>query len=110
MENSEIEVDISFRFLKLDKLQAYTLKREIAFSSFREHHKDEHFVGIVQLSEKSIHEINDFYVRQQVSLADCDIFISVVSEFDSNIVDIPNVVNKMLKYIDCKLTYSFTVV
>ncbi|TLU61094.1 hypothetical protein FE810_15590 [Thalassotalea litorea] len=108
MENSE--VDVSFRFLKLDKLQAYTLKHEVANSSFREHHKNNCYVGTVLLSESCIDEINDFYVRQQVSLEDCDIFVSIVSEIDSNIVDVPTIVNRMLKYIDCKLTYSFTVV
>ena len=108
MEGSEI--DVSFRFLKLDKLQAYTLKHEVANSSFREHHKNDCYVGTIQLSEDNIDEINDFYVRQQVSLTDTDIFVSIVSELDSNIVDVPIIVNRMLKYIDCKLTYSFTVV
>ena len=107
MEDPKIEV--SFRFLKLDKMQAYTLKHEVANASFQKHREHESYVGAALLSETNIDEINDFYVRQQISLADCDILVSVVSALDSNIAGVPTIVNRMLKYIDCKLTYSFTV-
>ncbi|MDX2370200.1 MAG: hypothetical protein QNK36_17630 [Colwellia sp.] len=110
MDNSNPEVEIDFRFLSLNKLQAYTLEREIIGSSYRKHRKSDCYVGCVPLTKSSIDDINDFYVRQMIDIAECDIFVSVVSKSDSSIVDVPVVANRMLKYIDCKLTYSFTVV
>jgi len=109
VDNSNPEIEIDFRLLNLNKLQAYTLEREIIGSSYRKHQKSDSYVGCVPLSNSSIDDINDFYIRQMLDSSACDIFISVVSESDSNIVDVPEVVNRMLKYIDCKLTFSFKV-
>ncbi|WP_462157746.1 hypothetical protein [Pseudoalteromonas sp. GB56] len=110
MEDLTTDVDISFRFLNLNKLQAYTLAKEVSGATYKMPRNKNYYVGCIPLTEDTIHEINDFYVRQMVDISECDIFVSIVSEFDSNIVDVPAVVNHMLKYIDCKLTYSFTVV
>ena len=107
MENCTPE--ISFRFKNLNKLQAFTLEREVQGSTYVMACNKECYVGSVPLNDLSIQEINDFYVRQMVHISDCDIFVSVVSENNSNIVDIPSVLNRMLKYIDCNLTYSFAV-
>lgn len=109
MENSNTEAEISFRFLSLDKFQAYTLEREILGSTHRKHFKNSCYVGCVPLTKQSLDDINDFYVRQRIEIDECDIFVSVNSESDTNIIDIPVIVNRMLKYIDCKLTFSFTV-
>ncbi len=103
------KINVNFRFLKLNKLQAYTLKHEVMNASFVENCELDGFLGVVELSEFNIDEINDFYVRQQVAIEDCDIFAAITSPGNQMTVDVPNVVNRMLKYIDCKLTYSFTV-
>ena len=110
MENLSPKVEISFRFLNLNKLQAYTLGREVPDSSYREHSEEGCYVGFVLLTKLNIDDINDFYVRQMVEIDDCDIFVAVESELNTNTVDVPPVVNRMLKYIDCKLTYSFRLV
>ena len=110
MGNSKIETEISFRFNRLDKLQAFTLVREILGSSYNEHLNDKCYVGSVPLTDNNFDDINDFYVRQRIQIDDCDIFVSVNSESGTNIIYIPEVVNRMLKYIDCKLGFSFTVV
>ena len=109
MDNSNPEVRLNFRFLSLNKLQAITLERDIIGSSYKKHHENDSYVGSVALTKSSIDDINDFYVRQMIDVIECDLFVSVVSESDSNIVGVPVVVNSMLKYIDCKLTYSFSV-
>ena len=109
MKNSNTEAGISFRFNRLDKMQAYTLEREI-LGSLRESQIDNDFyVVCVPLSNNSFDDINDYYVRQRVDIEDCDIFISVCSDSGTNTFGIPEIVNRMLKYIDCKLTFSFTV-
>ena len=109
MKNTNIETEISFRFLSVDKFQAFSLYREIFGSSHRKHHKNDSYVCCVPLTEENFEDINNFYVRQRVELNSCDIFMSVSSASDTGIVDTPNIVNRMLKHIDCKLTFSFTV-
>jgi hypothetical protein len=105
-----MEIEASFRFLGLDKLQAITLEREIVGASQRKHFKHDCYVGSVPLVDQYIEDINNFYVRQRVRIEECDIFLSIVTESSSNIVEVPEIVNRLLKYIDCKLTFSFTVV
>lgn len=110
MANSNTETKISFRFTRLDKMQAITLEREILGSLCEDHIENNRYVVRVPLTNSSFNDINDYYVRQRIEIEECDIFISVCSESGTNIFDIPAIVNRMLKYIDCKLTFSFTVV
>lgn len=109
MKNSNTEAEISFRFNRLDKMQAFTLEREIVGSLRNDHIEDHYYVVCVPLTDNNFDDINDYYVRQRVEIEDCDIFVSVASNSGTNFYDIPVIVNRMLKYIDCKLTFSFTV-
>ena len=109
MNNSNSEISIDFRFLNLNKLQSYTLAREIMGSSYQKQCESENYIGSVPLTQHNIDDINDFYVRQMVDITECDILVFVNAKSSSNTVAISAVVNCMLKYIDCKLTYSFTV-
>jgi hypothetical protein len=106
-----IKIQVSFRFLNLDKLQAITLTREIAGATYESHGDSDCFIGSVALTETldNINDLNIFYVRQQILLDDCDILISVSSHNQVNKVEIPRIVNKLLKHIDCKLTIVFTI-
>lgn len=90
-------------------MQAFTLEREIVGSLRKEHIEDNYYVVYVPLTDNNFDDINDYYVRQRVEIENCDIFVSVSADSGTNIVDIPVIVNRMLKYIDCKLTFSFTV-
>ena len=109
MKNSKTEAEISFRFSHLDKMQAFTLEREI-LGSLRDSQIDNDFyVVCVPLLNNNFDDINDYYVRQRVEIEDCDIFIAVSSDSGTNTYVMPEIVNRMLKYIDCKLTFSFTV-
>ena len=109
MNNSIIEAEISFRFLSLDKFQAYSLVREILGSTHKEDEESNRYVAYVPLTKQNFEDINDYFVRQRVEVEACDIFISVSSDAKRGDVDVPAIVNRMLKYIDCKLTFSFTV-
>jgi hypothetical protein len=109
MTISNTEAEISFRFLCLDKFQAYSLTHEISGSSHEKHPINETYVASVPLTAQTFEEINDYYIRQRIELGACDIFVSVNSTSDTGIVDVPVIVNRMLKYIDCKLTFSFVV-
>lgn len=109
MENSKTRAAISFRFNRLDKMQAFTLEREILGSIRDENVENKVYVVCVPLTETNFDDISDYYVRQRVNIEDCDIFVSVCSDSGTNLFDIPMIVNRMLKYIDCKLTFAFTV-
>jgi hypothetical protein len=109
VENSNIEAELSFRFNRLDKLQAFTLTREMLGSSHNQHRNNNCYVGCVPLTDRNFDDINDYYVRQRVEIDDCDILVSVSAESGTKTVEIPAIVNRMLKYIDCKLTFAFTV-
>ena len=109
MKSSTIEAEISFRFLSLDKFQAYSLVREILGATHKEDEASNRYVAYVPLTKQNFEDINDYFVRQRVEVEACDIFISVSSDAKRGDVDVPAIVNRMLKYIDCKLTFSFTV-
>ncbi|TWX47199.1 hypothetical protein [Colwellia hornerae] len=109
MENSKTRAAISFRFNRLDKMQAFTLEREIQGALRDENVENNVYVVCVPLTETNFDDISDYYVRQRVNIEDCDIFVSVCSDSGTNLFDIPMIVNRMLKYIDCKLTFAFTV-
>tara|TARA_B100001063_G_C16610456_1_gene475462 strand:+ start:165 stop:494 length:330 start_codon:yes stop_codon:yes gene_type:complete len=105
-----MNVEVSFRFLSLNKLQAHTLEREVANSSARYVEDKNCYVGTIPLTEDIFDPLMIFFERQQIALSNCDIFLSVLSSKDTNIVDVPSSVNKMLKHINCKLVFSYTAV
>jgi hypothetical protein len=93
----------------LDKFQAITLSREVEGATYSNHPENSCFVGYVCLDEKlnNLDDLNIFYVRQQIPLQDIDILISITSVNSSKTVATPMFVNKVLKHIDCQLTFSF---
>ena len=109
---TETQISVHFRLTKLDAMQAYTLKREIEGAYFikREGNVDDQkadvFVGMVPLKETLFDELNDYVIRQQIKYDDCDIFVEAKNA--NGDIAVPRVVNKLLKYIDCKLTYALT--
>jgi hypothetical protein len=109
MSNSTFEAEISFRFLSLDKFQAYSLVREILGATHKEDVESNRYIAYVPLTKQNFEDINDYYVRQRVEVEACDIFVSVNSDAKTANVAVPAIVNRMLKYIDCKLTFSYTV-
>ena len=109
MKNSNNTAEVSFRFTRLDKMQAFTLEREILGASREGHIEDNYYVVCVPLTKANLDDINDYYVRQRIEIEACDIFISVSAGSGSHRYNIPAIVNRMLKYIDCELTFSFTV-
>ena len=109
VENLHNRAEISFRFLSLDKFQAYSLVHEIAGSTHTPDLVNNCYVACIPLTKHNFEDINDYYVRQRIALEACDILVSLSTESHSGITDVPVIVNRMLKYIDCKLTFSFTV-
>ena len=107
---TDSQTSVHFRLTKLDAMQAYTLKREIEGAYFikREECVDKKgsdaFIGMVPLKECLFDELNDYVIRQQIQYDACDILVEAKNTTGE--VAVPRVVNKLLKYIDCKLTYT----
>lgn len=95
---------VHFRLTKLDAMQAYTLKREIEGAYLIKRDGTDVFVGMVPLKETLFDELNDYVIRQQIQYDACDILVEAKNTTGE--VAVPRVVNKLLKYIDCKLTYT----
>ncbi len=103
-------MDVYFRFSKLTKMQALTLEREVMFSSsVREcddfDERTTTYIGLVLLNQQSLHDINDFFVRQKVELIHCALCLKKSSAPDIE-ESVPPIVNEMLHYIDCQLVVS----
>jgi hypothetical protein len=101
---------VSFRFLELTELQSKRLSKVIESAKTHAHYEKLCFVGSIELTKLSLLEIISFYSREKIDIDTCDIFVSICSESDSEIWEVPFLVNEMLKQINCKLTYSFTCV
>ena len=101
-----MRVGIHFRFLQLNKMQAITMSREIEGSSNKEQDNGGCFVGSVPLVEDKFDDINLFFIRQKISIDECDVLIRSQTLQGQKELAIPCMVNKFLKDIDCKLTLS----
>jgi hypothetical protein len=103
-EKNKVAVD--FRFLQLDKMQALTLVREVQGASYSLGPNANCFIGCVPLLESYMDDINHFFIRQKVLENECDILIALPPESQQHSLSVPLSVNRMLKDIDCQLTFS----
>jgi hypothetical protein len=105
----EFEPAVRFRFLDLSTDQAADLASAIPGSRVGTHHKTGASVGSVELdSPDTIHRIVRFAEKHAVPNEQCDVFVSIFTENDTEIWDVPRVVNQLLKEFDCQLVFSFT--
>ena len=81
----------------------------MAGATYSAHPQNGSFVGSVCLNKhlENLDDVNIFFVRQQIHLHNCNILISVTSANNTENVVTPMFVNKVLKHIDCQLTFSF---
>ena len=98
----------SFRFLCLTDAQAAELSKGISGAECRKRKDNSFNIGVVELREEVIGSIVNFYRLHNVALKDCDIFLSLTTESDSEIWEAPKLVNEILRSVDCRLTFSFT--
>jgi hypothetical protein len=85
--DSDIDLEINFRFLALSEKQAASLKKNIIESEFGKHFKTKNITGLVPLSVANISLIYAFIEENKISVGDTDIFISFVTEYDTHIID-----------------------
>jgi hypothetical protein len=103
------KITVSFRFLTLTPKQGLDLKASIPGSELGRHFKSKKLVGCVPLTGRTrIVSIIDFAEAHGLKPKDCDIFVSVSTEKDTLIVDVPRIVNQMIRRMDCQVVFSFT--
>ena len=108
--DSDIELNISFRFSELSENQVVALKVTIPEAGFGTHHKTKRTTGSVPLNEPNIPLLSTFIEKHGIEKDITDIFISFVSEYDTHIIDVPNYVNHAVVKLGSKLTLSYTIV
>ncbi|MDP4983811.1 hypothetical protein [Pseudoalteromonas tunicata] len=104
---------VMFCFNNLNKLQALTLQREVQSARYLQQNSTTQspalFSGQIPLYEGQIDDIISFFIKQQLSVEQCQIVISGQKLQSSDgstepaVLPVPNIVNHMLKHIDCTL-------
>ena len=108
--DSNIETNISFRFLDLTESQAGTIRKTELQASFGTHHKTNKITCLIPLNNKNAKDLISLVELHFPENEETDIFISFVTEYDTRIIDIPSFVNQIIKRIETKLTVSYTIV
>lgn len=105
----DVKTTVLFRFLSLDPAQAKELLAAFPGCRIGKHHKTGEAVGCVRLdSVDTIPAIVAFMTKHAVPEKQCDVFLSVFTESDTELWDVPRVVNRLLQSVDCQMVFSFT--
>lgn len=103
------KMTVSFRFLALTPKQGQDLKTAIPGSELAQHFKTRKVVGCVPLNGRTrIEPIICFAEAHGLKSKECDIFVSVSTDRDTLLVDVPRIVNQIIKAMDCQVVFSFT--
>ena len=103
------KMTVSFRFLTLTPKQGQILKDSIPGSELGRHFKTKKVVGCVPLTGGTkIESIIDFAADHGLKPKDCDIFVSVSTDRDTLILDVPRIANQIIKKMDCQMVFSLT--
>lgn len=108
--DSDVALQISYRFLSLTDAQALGLKKEFSRCQFGKHFSTGEITASLELEHTDIGKLAAFVRENAVEPGATDIFISFVTEYDSRIIDIPPYVNKAIRETGSKLVVSYTVV
>ncbi len=107
---SDVKMEVSFRFLSLSRKQALELERKFRFADFGKHFKTGESTASLNLEYIDLEAVCSFLGETEIEVGATDIFISLVSEHDSRIVDVPSCVHEAIRTIGSKLVLSYTVV
>ena len=99
---------VKFRLLELTEELAKRFVEEVSQSKYALNFKKTNFVGVVPLNDKTMPELLMFYKKYNIDAETCDIFMSISTGNDTEVWSAPKIVNRLLKHIDCEITFSFT--
>ena len=107
---NDVELKVSFRFLSLSHAQASELQTSFSAADFGKHFKSGELTAALDLGCVDLGALSKFIRANAIEVDATDIFISLVSEHDSHIVDVPPCVHAAIREIGSKLVISYTVV
>lgn len=102
------QLEVVFRFLVLNRMQSYTLNKELMDTYCIEVEEKKQYIGMVPLTEVNFNDIIDFYIKQQLKLEDCDIAIKVKMAQSKSYHTVPPIVSQMLKHIECGMSVTLS--
>ena len=108
--HDEPKLNVSFRFLALSVDDANQLGKLPIDASFGQHHKTGDTTAIIPLNNNAVKHILEFVKDRDIDTEETDIFMSLVTDYDTRILDVPREVNEVINALDCRLVYSFTYV
>lgn len=113
MENNTRTLDFSLRFISVSIPEVQPILDGLPsdIARVRPYHKDKSkMVIVLDLKESLDYEALSASINQNADGLDYDIFVSVRSESDSEIIDIPDHVVGLVRETKSRLTFSFTIV
>lgn len=112
MNEYEREEEYSLRFINVS-LKSIELLRagmpECILKSRRYYKDRSHYVGVIDLSEDLNYAQIEKFLDEYTNEMDYDIFVSISSSSDSEIVDIPVYIVDFIRNTNSRLTFSYTV-
>ena len=104
-----MKMTVSFRFLALTPQQGRDLMAAIPGTRLGRHFKTKKVVGCISVTSRTkIDQIAGFQRTHGVKQSDCDVFVSISTHRDTEIVDVPRIVNRIIKKVNCQVVFSFT--
>jgi enhancing lycopene biosynthesis protein 2 len=89
-------------------MQSFTLNKELMEAYCIEIEDKKKYIGMVPLTAMNFNHIIDFYIKQQLTLDNCDISIMVKMEKEKVNQHVPHIVSEMLKHIECSMSVVLT--
>lgn len=105
------DVDYSLRFIDIKKDSVTFLKRELAEYNYstKDYFKNsENFVFVLDIDDKCDSSKLEGCVNK-VSEGKVDLFVSIFSEVDSDIIELPPLINKLIVDLKIPVTFSYTI-
>ncbi len=102
---------IYFRFFNLDKrLVDYITRIEPEAKKQTSHKGDDHVVSFRLTSHSDLSWIPGFITKNEIQGKDYGIFVSVLTEYDTRMVDVPRQIVELVRNVGGGIVFSFTVV
>jgi hypothetical protein len=112
MRESEVtdQLKCSFRFLALSADQAARCAAQFGYDRPpRANVQGTGYCVPIELVDESVSDrIRKFLTEETIDASNCDVFLSILTEYDTRIYDVPCLVTKLIRECECKLTVSFT--
>jgi len=105
----KIEIECSLRLLSLTKEEASEIAQSNPEVGISPHFKSGNDVAYAPLSLTTISLFQTYISKYRIGARDHDIFVSLTSDRDTGIVDVPSIVNEAILKLGSRVVLSYTV-